>query len=157
MALKVVGSSLSDKKSAEDQECIWPEAIDALKGDPDITKALKWSYNCLPETQKLMFVDIAFVFYGWGKLKALEIWKSCKKCSSCCGSGTPHTTLRHLIDKSLVKFEFVMGQWVLAMHGLLRDMGESIGNVDGSHLWEVKGRTVVEGTSQVSHANLYSN
>jgi hypothetical protein len=36
LALKVVGSSLFDKRSEEDLEYIWPEAVDALKRDPSI-------------------------------------------------------------------------------------------------------------------------
>lgn len=31
LALKVIGSSLFDKRSDEDKDTIWPEAIDALK------------------------------------------------------------------------------------------------------------------------------
>lgn len=41
LALKVVGSSLFDKTSLEDQEYIWKDAIDSLKGNHDITNALR--------------------------------------------------------------------------------------------------------------------
>ena len=154
LALKVVGSSLSDKISDEDRKCIWPEAIDALKEGEGIKGALKWSYDCLLEPERLMFLDIACIFCGWEKQQALEIWQSCKKCTLCCRIGTPYTSLRHLVDKSLVTLEKHTSCDVLAMHGLLRDMGEGIGEVDGSHLWEGKGVKVVEQRNQVSHETL---
>ncbi|KAG0575947.1 hypothetical protein KC19_5G042700 [Ceratodon purpureus] len=136
LALKVVGSNLFGKISNEDRERIWPEAIEALKGDGDVRSALKWSYDCLSQVEKLMFVDIACVFCGWRKDEALKIWQSCKDCSSCCGNGTPHTSLRNLIDKSFLTIdESGLGD-TLEMHGLLRDMGQDIGMVDGSHLWK---------------------
>ncbi|KAG0575915.1 hypothetical protein KC19_5G039800 [Ceratodon purpureus] len=137
LALKVVGSNLFGKLSEEDRECIWPEAIEALKGDGDVRRALKWSYDCLSPVEKLMFVDIACVFCGWKKDEALKIWQSCKDCSSCCGNGTPHTSLRNLIDKSFLTLE-ESGPYrdIMVMHGLLKDMGHDIGMVDGSHLWK---------------------
>ena len=148
LALKVVGSSLFDKRCDEDLECIWPEAIDALKEDSTIISALQWSYDCLSEREKLMFVDIACVFYGCMKKEALEIWKSCKECSSCCSFGAPHTSLRELIDKSLVVLEDYDR---LSMHGLLRDLGQRIGMCNGSHLCKGNGSKALEDKSQVSH------
>ncbi|KAG0615448.1 hypothetical protein M758_5G041800 [Ceratodon purpureus] len=136
LALKVVGSNLFGKISNEDRECIWPEAIEALKGDGDVRRALKWSYDCLSQVEKLMFVDIACVFCGWEKDEAMKIWQSCKDCSSCCGNGTPHTSLRNLIDKSFLTIDETHFGDTLGMHGLLRDMGQDIGMVDGSHLWK---------------------
>ena len=141
LALKVVGSSLFGRTSDEDYKFIWPEAIDSLKRDEGVKGALKWSYDCLLESEKLMFVDIACIFCEWRKKEALEIWESCKKCTSCCGNGTPHTSLRHLVDKSLVALD---DHGVLTMHGLLWDMGKRIGEVDGSHLWEGKGAKAAE-------------
>lgn len=148
LALKVVGSSLFGMTSNEDQECIWPEAIDALKGDPNIMNALKWSYNRLRQSERLMFLDIACIFCGWTKEQVIEIWNSCKKCSSCCGSRTPHISLRHLIDKSLVVID---ESRVLVMHGLLRDMGQEIGRANGSHLWEDGTTQAIVAKSQVSN------
>ncbi|KAG0576085.1 hypothetical protein KC19_5G054400 [Ceratodon purpureus] len=137
LALKVVGSNLFGKISKEDQESIWAEAAEALKGDVDVRKALKWSYDCLSPTEKLMFVDIACVFCGWKKDEAMKIWQSCKNCSSCCGNGTPHTSLRNLIDKSFLTLDNSSSNGgIMEMHGLLRDMGQDIGMVDGSHLWK---------------------
>ena len=135
LALKVVGSSLFDKRDDEDLENIRTEAVDALKGDCDVTSALKWSYDCLLESTKLMFVDIACVSHGLMKEEVLEVWKSCKKYSSCCGCERPYTSLRQLIDRSLVVFKFHLGEERLAMHDLLQDMGRSIELRDGSHLW----------------------
>ncbi|KAG0626627.1 hypothetical protein M758_2G138900 [Ceratodon purpureus] len=127
LALKAVGSSLRDKRSSEDLECIWPEAVAALKKDLTIELALKWSYNCLSKEEKMMFLDIATEFYDRDKDEAMEIWKSC--------NDTPNITLRKLIDKSLVVIDTSQGFDVLTMHGLLQDMGQSIGISNGSHLW----------------------
>ncbi|KAG0607534.1 hypothetical protein M758_8G036000 [Ceratodon purpureus] len=145
LALKVVGSSLYDKRSNEDLEFIWPEAVATLKKDQKLTHALRWSYNCLLEEEKVMFLDIACEFYGRMKEEAIEIWRSCKECLSCCGYGTPEITLRVLIDKSLVVFDNARGVNVLAMHGLLRDMGQSIGISNGSHLWGDRATKALEG------------
>ena len=118
LALKVVGSSLFDKRSNEDLKCIWPEVVDALRKDPSIMSVLKWSYNCLSSAEKLIFVDIACLFYGWRKEEALKIWESCKKCS-CCGVTTPHISLRNLVDKSLIVFEYSHSSYIFTMHSLL--------------------------------------
>ena len=150
LALKVVGSSLFGKSSDEDRESIWLDAIETLRGSYNVMSVLQWSYDNLSKPEKLMFVDIACVFYGWKKEEALEIWKSCQKCSSCCGSMMPHTSLGHLIDKSLVVLEYSSEGDILAMHGLLRDMGQSIGLCEGSHLWEDKISNVVKDKTQVS-------
>ncbi|KAG0557244.1 hypothetical protein KC19_11G113000 [Ceratodon purpureus] len=144
LALKVVGSSLMDKKSDEDLECIWPEAVNALKGEVKVITTLRWSYDCLSVEEKMMFVDIACVFCNLEKQEVVEIWKSCKGCSSCFGYGTPHMTLRNLIDKSLVALRNSYGQEELVMHGLLQELGQSIGTSSGSHLWENRAAKVVE-------------
>ena len=80
-------------------------------------------------------MDIASIFYGRKKKKALEVWKSCRKCSSCdCSIAMLITSIRHLIDKSFVVVECLEGDEILAMHSLLKDMGEDIGNSSRSHL-----------------------
>ena len=149
LALKVVGSSLFDRRNDEDLECVWPEAVDALKKDRSVKNVLRWSYDCLSEEEKMMFMDIACVFHGWEKKEALEIWRSCKKCS-CCGVTTPHTSLKNLVDKSLVLLDPSKKRSILTMHGLLRELGESIGMCEGSHLWEDKARRAMEVKTQVS-------
>ncbi|KAG0564196.1 hypothetical protein KC19_8G091200 [Ceratodon purpureus] len=104
LALKVVGSNLIDKKSNEDLEYIWPEAVDALREDANVMNVLRWSYSCLSKQEKMMFLDIACIFCGWFKNEAMEIWKSCKE-SLCCGVRSPHTSLAKLIDKSLIEID----------------------------------------------------
>ena len=157
LALEVVGSSLFGKTSDEDQSYIWAEAIDAMKGDSKVMNALKWSYEYLSKQEKLMFVDIACVFYGWRKQKALEIWQSCKTCLYC-GIGTPYTSLTHLVDKSLVVLERIRGEDVLYMHGLVQDMGQSIGEAEGSHLSQIMAIQAIENKNQVSYKTfLYSD
>ncbi|KAG0615586.1 hypothetical protein M758_5G053300 [Ceratodon purpureus] len=137
LALKVVGSNLFGKISDEDQQGIWLEAAEALKGDVDVRRALKWNYDCLSPAEKLMFVDIACVFCGWKKDEAMKIWQSCKDCLSCCSNGTPHTSLRNLIDKSFLTLDEPSSNGgTMEMHELLKDMGQDIGMVDGSHLWK---------------------
>jgi hypothetical protein len=157
LALKVVGSSLLYKRSEEDLDSILQKAMDALKRDRGIMGALRWSYDCLPESEKQMFVDIACVLYGWKKREALEIWKSCTKCLSCSGLSTPHTSLGHLIDKSLVVLDGFPDDNLdegLIMHGLLRDLGESIGIANESHLWGNTASKVEEASKEVSFDTL---
>ncbi|KAG0563674.1 hypothetical protein KC19_8G050100 [Ceratodon purpureus] len=150
LALKVVGSSLIGKKSDEDLEYIWPEAADALKEDADVMDVLRWSYNCLSKQEKMMFLDIACIFCGWWRDEAMEIWKSCKE-SSCCGLRIPHKSLAKLIDKSLIFIDVTKGKQgggVLAMHGLLQELGRNVGMDDGSHVWIDRGTCGVEVINQ---------
>ncbi|KAG0607697.1 hypothetical protein M758_8G048300 [Ceratodon purpureus] len=150
LALKVAGSSLINKNSDEDLECIWPEAVDALKNDAHVMDVLRWSYKCLSNEEKMMFLDIACIFCGWWRDEAMKIWKSCKK-SSCCGLLTPHTSLAKLIDKSLIVIDTTKGEQgggVLAMHGLLQDLGRNVGMHDGSHIWVERATCMVEAINQ---------
>ncbi|KAG0564194.1 hypothetical protein KC19_8G091000, partial [Ceratodon purpureus] len=150
LALKVAGSSLIDKKSDEDLECIWPEAVDALKEDANVMNVLRWSYNCLSKQEKMMFLDIACIFCGWFKNEAMEIWRSCKE-SSCCGLRSPHTSLAKLIDKSLIEIDMTKERergGVLAMHRLLQELGRNVGKDDGSHIWVDKATCMVEAINQ---------
>ncbi|KAG0563729.1 hypothetical protein KC19_8G055000 [Ceratodon purpureus] len=149
LALKVAGSSLSDKKSDEDLKGIWPEAVDALKEDTNVLNVLRWSYNCLSNHEKKMFLDIACIFCGWWKDEAMEIWKSCKE-SLCCGYKTLHTSLAKLIDKSLIVIDMTQryNGGVLTMHGLLQELGRKIGMDDGSHIWVEEGTCGVEVINQ---------
>ncbi|KAG0564197.1 hypothetical protein KC19_8G091300 [Ceratodon purpureus] len=150
LALEVAGSSLIDKKSDEDLECIWPEAVDALREDANVMNVLRWSYNCLSKQEKMMFLDIACIFCGWWKDEAMEIWKSCKRIS-CCAIRTPHTSLAKLIDKSLIVIDMTMGKkggGVLAMHGMLQELGRNVGMDDGSHIWVERATSIVEAINQ---------
>lgn len=145
LALKVVGRSLYSKTSAEQQNHVWTEAMEAVIHG-DIKKTLEWSYDSLPEAEKLMFLDIASSFCGCEKEYALQVLRSCKDCSSCCGNKSPYRCLENLIDKSLVTLD--MG--VIRMHGLLQDMGQLIGEKKGSHLRKGKAKMAVERNMQVS-------
>ena len=156
LALKVVGSSLFGKTSNEDQSYIWTKAVDAMKGDSKVMNALKWSYECLSKQEKLMFVDIACVFCGWEKQKALKIWQSCKTCL-CCGKGTPYTSLTHLVDKSLVVLKCIREKDVLYMHGLVQDLGQSIGEAERSHLSQIMAVQAIEDKNQVSQKTSLCN
>ncbi|KAG0608202.1 hypothetical protein M758_8G087000 [Ceratodon purpureus] len=150
LALKVVGSNLIDKKSDEDLECIWPEAVDTLREDANVMNVLRWSYNFLSKQEKMMFLDIACILCGWFKNEAMEIWKSCKE-SSCCGVRSPHTSLAKLIDKSLIVIDMTKGKergGVLAMHDLLQELGRNIGKDDGSHIWVDQATCMVEAINQ---------
>ncbi|KAG0607731.1 hypothetical protein M758_8G050400 [Ceratodon purpureus] len=150
LALKVAGSSLIDSNIDEDLEWIWPEAVDALKEDGDIMDVLRWSYNRLSKPEKMMFLDIACIFCGWWRDEAMEIWKSCKE-SSCCGLRIPHKSLAKLIDKSLIFIDVTKGKQgggVLAMYGLLQELGRNVGMDDGSHIWIDRGTCGVEVINQ---------
>ncbi|KAG0605590.1 hypothetical protein M758_9G071300 [Ceratodon purpureus] len=150
LAFKVAGSSLNDKKSDEDLECIWPEAVDALKKDAKVMNVLRWSFNCLSKEEKMMFLDIACIFCGWWKDEAMEIWKNCKE-FSCCGIQIPYTSLAKLIDKSLIAIDMTKGKQrggVLAMHGLLQELGRNVGMDDGSHILVDQGTCKVEVINQ---------
>ncbi|KAG0615516.1 hypothetical protein M758_5G047700 [Ceratodon purpureus] len=157
LALKVVGSSLFDKTSNEDRKDLWPEAVKALKGNANVMRALKWSYDCLTTSEKLMFVDIACLFYGWSKKAALDIWKSCEECScdSCCGCEAPHISLDKLVDKSLVVLEehptSVSQDKILVMHNLLRDMGQNLAKDEGNHLWGDRASKAMKNNNQKSN------
>jgi hypothetical protein len=98
-----------------------------------------------------MFVDIACVLYGWEKREAFEIWNSCTKCLSCSGLNIPHTSLGHLIDRSLVVLDGILDDNLdegLIMHGLSRDLSESIGIANGSHLWGNRASKVEEASKK---------
>lgn len=140
LALKVMGCSLFDKVSDGD-EPFWIEAVDVLWNNCDVMGVLRWSYNCLSEAEKSMFLNIACIFHGWKIGIVWEIWKSCKKCSSHCGCITPLTSLRLLMDKSLVEISHV---GILVMHGLLQELGKAIGMANGSHLWDEKAQRALQ-------------
>ncbi|KAG0622465.1 hypothetical protein M758_3G099400 [Ceratodon purpureus] len=123
LALKVIGSSLFDKRLDEDRVTIWPEAIDALKQSTDVMGVLRWSYDNLTELEKLMFMDITCLFYDDRVENAFAYWESCKSSTSSYGGlCTPHTSLRNLINKNLL----VMHSKTFCVHDLLRDLGQKI-------------------------------
>jgi hypothetical protein len=132
LALKVIGSSLFDQTSDVDRETIWPEAVDALRKNGDVMGVLRWSYDNLGESEKLMFQDITCTFYGYTVKEALEYWGSRNGSSSCGGGSTPHTSLRTLMNKNLVEQGGVqMGYF--RVHDLLRDLGKEVGMESRRH------------------------
>ena len=132
LALKVIGSSLFDKRSDEDKETIWVEAGDAMRQNKDVMDVLRWSYDSLLKVEKRMFVDITCLFNNKSRDEAMSFWRSCKECVSCGGIATPHTSLQNLIDKNLVFSVYRNG--VLKAHDLLVELGEEVGKMTKTHL-----------------------
>jgi len=131
VALKVIGSSLCDKRLDGDRETIWPEAVSALRQSRDVMDVLRWSYDSLEESEKSMFLDITCGFYDRSRWEAVAYWKSC---TSCGRVATPHTSLRNLMNKNMVGHGGTGG---FRVHDLLRDLGQDIGRKLGSHMVDV--------------------
>jgi hypothetical protein len=143
LSLTVMGSSLFDKEKPEDKE-IWVESVKILHENPEIIDKLRICYDGLPtHGHRAMFLDIACMLIGVKQEIAMTIWKSCSNCSCSC-SKTPATSLRNLIDRSLVSLD---EDDRLRMHDVLRDMGREIVKTDGvkgrprppkkwTHLWD---------------------
>ncbi|KAG0605760.1 hypothetical protein M758_9G085800 [Ceratodon purpureus] len=141
LALKVIGSSLFDKRLNGDLETIWPEAVHALQQSHNVMSVLKWSYNGLTTLEKHMFLDITCLFYNKSVNEAMAYWGSCQDCTSCGGMHVPHTSLRCLMNKNLVKVDG--GGGAFRIHNLIIDMGQEIGKNIKRHF--VNG-SIVEGT-----------
>ncbi|KAG0622845.1 hypothetical protein M758_3G128200 [Ceratodon purpureus] len=105
LALKVIGSSLFDKRLDGDLETIWPEAIHALRQSRDVMDVLKWSYDGLTKLEKQMFLDITCFFYNESVNGAMAYWKSCQDCTLYGSMHVRHTSLRCLKDKNLVEVD----------------------------------------------------
>ena len=135
LALKVIASSLCDKRLDGDQETIWPEAISTLRQSRDVMDVLRWSYDSLEECEKRMFLDITCGFYDRSRQEAVSYWESCKSCASCERVRAPHTSLRSLISKNLVATD--SGGGGFRVHDLLRELGQDIGRKSRSHIMDV--------------------
>ena len=143
LSLTVMGSYLFHKKKHEDKE-IWVESVKMLRENREIIDKLRICYDGLPtDGDRAMFRDIACMLIGVKRERAMTIWKSYSYCSCNC-SITPATSLRNLIDRSLVKVD---EDDTLRMHDVLRDMGRDViktGGVKGqqqpakewTHLWD---------------------
>ena len=143
LSLTVMGSYLFDKKEPKDKE-IWVESVRMLQGNPEIIDKLRICYDGLPTNgDRAMFRDIACMLIGVKQEIAMTIWKSCINCSCSC-SKIPASSLRNLIDRSLVKLD---EDDKLRMHDVLRDMGREVVKTDGvkgqrqpttewTHLWD---------------------
>jgi hypothetical protein len=115
LALKVIGSSLFDKRLDEDRETIWPEAVRALRQSTDVMGVLRWSYDSFSEEEKRMFIDITCLFYGQSVDEALAYWRSCENCTSCGGVLTPQISLRmraksHIVNEKIAEATIVKKQ-----------------------------------------------
>ena len=112
LALNVLGNSLFDKTMDE-----WKSALNKLKIEPNgnIMKILQISFEGLMDTEKELFLDIAFFFKGKKKDFIRDILESF--------GYHPNCNIRVLMDKSLITIE---GNEILWMHDLLQKLGQEI-------------------------------
>ena len=116
LSLTVMGSYLFEEMNKE----IWVESVKVLQENSEIFDKLRVCYDGLPtHGDRAMFLDIACMLIGVKQEVAMTVWKSCSNCSCSC-SKTPASSLRNLIDRSLVKLD---KDDTLRMHDVLRDMG----------------------------------
>ncbi|KAL5776107.1 hypothetical protein ACOSP7_009033 [Xanthoceras sorbifolium] len=111
LALKILGSSLLDKKKE-----VWESAMHKLERilDMDIQKVLKISYDGLNDDQKNIFLDIACFFKG----RDVNLVKQFLDAS---GFFT-EIGISGLIDKSLI----TISHSTIMMHDLLQALGREI-------------------------------
>ncbi|KAL8128285.1 hypothetical protein AgCh_015024 [Apium graveolens] len=115
LALKVLGSSLLNRT----HESFWKDKLEKVRAIPEneIQKILQLSYDELEdETQKAIFLDIAFFFVGEDKDEATDVFKSC--------DFFPSVGISNLVDRCLLKIDKYNR---LQMHNLIRDMGRELG------------------------------
>ncbi|KAL8128286.1 hypothetical protein AgCh_015025 [Apium graveolens] len=96
LALKVLGSSLLGRTDV----LFWKEKLEKVKAIPDndIQKILQLSYDELEdETQKAIFLDIAFFFIGKDKDEATDVFKSC--------GFFPAVGISNLVDRCLLTID----------------------------------------------------
>ncbi|GJW35323.1 Toll/interleukin-1 receptor domain-containing protein [Tanacetum coccineum] len=117
LALKVLGSFLSDKDAKE-----WMSTMDRLRDIPEskIVDKLKISYDGLKPVEKELFLDIACFFRGRLKSDAMEIFDAC--------GFHPEIGIKVLIQKSLITID---SDERFGMHDLIQEMGHYI--VRGEH------------------------
>ncbi|KAL8118027.1 disease resistance protein RUN1-like isoform X2 [Apium graveolens] len=122
LAIKVLGSSLVGRTYE-----FWKAKLEKVEEIPenDIYKVLKMSYDELDdETEKAIFLDIAFFFVGKDKDEAVHVFKSC--------GFFPDVGIPILVDRCLLtigtnnKFE---------MHNLIQEMGRELGKSKSTHLF----------------------
>ncbi|XP_074348445.1 disease resistance protein RUN1-like isoform X2 [Apium graveolens] len=115
LALKVLGSSLLGRTD----ESFWKKKLEKVKAIPenDIQKILQLSYDELEdETQKKIFLDIAFFFVGKDKDEATDVFKSC--------DFFPGVGIQNLVDRCLLTIDEYN---IFEMHNLIQDMGRELG------------------------------
>ena len=112
LALKIIGSDLRRKSLSQ-----WETAIEKYKKIPnkEILKVPEMSYEGLDQSEKDIFLDIAFFFKGKKKDYVVNILEACHL--------FPNYGIPKLIDKCLITIDW----WGnLSMHNLLQQMGEEI-------------------------------
>ncbi|EOY33463.1 TMV resistance protein N, putative [Theobroma cacao] len=111
LALEVLGSFLCGRDADQ-----WRHAIDRLKSEPEeeIHSRLTISFDGLKETEKNIFLDIAYFFKGWDRYIVTKILDGCGYRA---GIGLPV-----LIERSLITVE----DNKIWMHDLLQEMGRNI-------------------------------
>ncbi|KAG7945301.1 hypothetical protein I3843_15G144900 [Carya illinoinensis] len=111
LALAVLGSDLKGQSIHQ-----WRSALDKYKKIPNsnIQKVLLVSYEGLHDTEKNIFLDIAFFFKG-------ESLANVKKIFDSCGFFPVHG-IKRLTDKCLI----TINKTRVGMHDLLQDMGREI-------------------------------
>ncbi|XP_074327556.1 uncharacterized protein LOC141665472 [Apium graveolens] len=139
LALKVLGSSLLGRTYE-----FWTAKLEKVKEIPenDIQKVLKLSYDELDdETEKAIFIDIAFFFVGKAKDEAVHVFKSC--------DFFPDVGIPILVDRCLLTIDT---NNKLEMHNLIQDMGRKLGK--STHLFlrgnawkDLQNREVIKITS----------
>ena len=112
LALKIIGSDLRRKSLSQ-----WESALEKYKKIPnkEILKILEMSYEGLDQSEKDIFLDIAFFFIGKNEDYVVKILKACQL--------VPNYGIPKLIDKCLITIDH---QGNLSMHNLLQQMGEEI-------------------------------
>ncbi|KAL1822028.1 hypothetical protein ACET3Z_008806 [Daucus carota] len=122
LALKVLGSSLHGRTH---DVLFWKAKLEKIKEIPEneILEILRLSYDELDgNTEKAIFLDIAFFFVGKYKSDALEIFESC--------DFFPEVGITTLVERCLV---VVDENNKFQMHDLIQDMGRELGK--GTHLF----------------------
>ncbi|GJR35284.1 TMV resistance protein N-like protein [Tanacetum coccineum] len=112
LTIKVLGSFLCGKDEIE-----WKDAIERLKTIPlkETLEKLELSYNSLEGDYKEIFLDVACIFRGWEKDRAIRVLE-------CCGFHA-RNGLRVLEQKSLITYN---EDGRLGMHDHLQEMGRNI-------------------------------
>ena len=112
LALEIMACDLCGRPKDE-----WESALDMYEKIPnkDIQKKLQVSYDVLQDTEKDIFLDIAFFFKGWDKYDVVKILNACELYP---GSGIPR-----LVNKCLITIDRY-GR--LSMHDLIQQMGREV-------------------------------
>nr|CAC35330.1 N1-D protein [Linum usitatissimum] len=92
--IKVIGSLLFRM-----DKIFWEEKLEEFKkiSPTKVQERLKISYNELTYNEKQIFLDIACYFIGSYKIEPMRMWSDC--------DFYPESTIRSLIQRSLIKFQ----------------------------------------------------